>query len=259
MTNMEEKDITHDDLRLMNFYGEVVDINDPEKRGRAKVRVFGKFDTLDDSDIPWAEQSAGTTFGSGGGTGMLSVPRLGTVVRVYFDNGKIYAPIYQNVLEPAPDLLREISESYEGAHSLIYDGDEDLKVFYTRESGLKLELKGSIVNIASDNSITIEHAGTSAIIELRGGTCTITTDSEIEMTAGSRIKATAPEVWVDGRETKTGHVPAYSQVLGEPLFTFLAALSNAVDAKLYPSPGAMSSACQQARQLSLSDTCKVSK
>lgn len=248
-----------DDLMNMHLYGEIVDIQDPEKRGRARVKVFGKFDELADEDIPWSEPAMGFSFGNTGGSGALSVPRLGAIVNVYFDNGNLYTPFYYNVLETSPDLLAEISGSYEAAHSLIYDGQEDLKIFYTREKGLTLSLKDSRINIASDNSITIEHVGTSSIIELRGGVVTMTTDSEINMTAGSRIKATAPEIWVDGKETKTGHVPSYSQVLGEPLFAFLKTLAAAVDAKLYASPGAMASAVAQAESLSLSGTCKVSK
>lgn len=254
-----KKDMVVDELHKMDIYGVVVDIKDPEKRGRARVRVFGKFDDLDVEDIPWAEPGYGSSFGDKGGTGMLSIPKMDAVVKVHFDNGNIYQPRFTDIVEVSPDLIEAIKDSYEGAHSLIHDAQEDLQIFYTREKGLTLALKGSRVNIASDNAITIEHVDTSAIIELRGGTCTITTDSEIEMTAGSRIKASAPEVWLDGKETKDGHVPAYSQVLGEPLFAFLKTLSAAVDAKMYPSPGAMASACATAEQLSLSGSCKVSK
>ncbi len=256
---IKKRDMIKDDLMNMHLYGEVVDIKDPEKRGRARVKVFGKFDELDNEDIPWAEQAMGFSFGTAGGSGAISVPRLGAIVNTYFDNGNIYTPIFYNLLEKSKDVLDEISGSYEAAQSLIYDGDEGLKIFYTREKGLTLDLKKSRINIASDNAITIEHAETSSIIELRGGVCTVTTDSEINMTAGSRIKATAPEIWVDGKETKTGHVPSYSQVLGEPLFALLKVLASAVDAKLYPSPGAMATAVSQAEQLTLSGTCKVSK
>jgi len=256
---MKRKDMVTDDLMNMHMYGEIVDITDPEKKGRARVRVFGKFDELDVEDIPWAEQAIGFTFGSGGGSGALSVPRLGAVVSVFFDNGNVYAPFFFNIVETSPDLLAEIRGSYEGTHSLIYDGQEDLKIFYTREKGLTMSLKDSRINIASDNAITIEHVGTSSIIELRGGTVTITTDSEINQTAGSRIKDTAPEIWVNGKETKVGHLPSYSAVLAEPLFVFLKVLASAVDAKMFPSPGAMASACAQAESLATSSTVKVSK
>lgn len=253
------QELTKDDLRSMQFLGAVVDVDDPEKKGRCRVRVFGKFDDLADADLPWATQMSFPSFGSGGGTGSFSTPRKDAVVGVIFNNGNIYSPEYYSLQEVTPALLQEISNSYTNAHSIIYDEDEDLKVFYTQEKGVSIILKDSRVNIANDNSIVIEHKGTSAIIELRGNNITMTADSEINLTGGSRIKATAPEIWLDGKETKTGHIPAYKQVLGEPLFAFLKNLSAMVDAKMYPTPSAMSSACAIAEQLSLSDTCKVSK
>ena len=256
---MERKDLVKDDLAVMTFLGVVVDIEDPEKQGRARVRVFGKFDDLADTDLPWAQPWLGNTFGAGGGSGVISVPRKGAVVNVTFDNGNLYSPYFYNIHEASKDLLAEIKGSYEAAHSLIYDGDEQLKIFYTREKGLTMVLKDSRVNIASDNAITIEHRGTSAIIELRGNNITITSDSQIDLTAGSRVKVTAPEVWENGNETKLGHVPAYSAVLAEPLFAFLKTLSAAVDAKLYPTPSAMATACATAEALATSSTVKVSK
>jgi hypothetical protein len=257
---MKVRELKNDDLKSMVFMGEVVDIEDPIKQGRARVRVFGKFDDLADDEIPWANQQMGITFGTAGGSGAISIPRKGAVVNVMFDNGNLYSPYFYNIQEASPDLLEEIKNSYEGAHALIYDKDEKgLKVFYTREKGLNFILDESRVTIESDNAIVIEHKGTSAIIELRGNNITITADSEINATAGSRVKVTAPEVWIDGKETKTGHVASYSQVLGEPLFAFLKTLSAAVDAKLYPTPSAMASACALAEQLTLSQTCKISK
>ena len=248
-----------DDLREMNFLGVIVDIKDPKKVGRCRIRVFGKFDDIADGDLPWASPQMSLSFGMDGGSGRFSTPKVGAVVAVTFNNGNIYSPEYFSVQELATDLKNEISDSYTNAHSLVYDDDEKVRIYYTQKKGITLFLKESRVNIANDNSITIEHAGTSAIIELRGNNITITADSEINMTAGSRVKISAPEVWVDGKETKAGHVPAYSMVLAEPLFAFLKTLSATVDAKLYTTPGAMATACNAAEQLSVSSTCKVSK
>ena len=44
--------------------GEIVDINDPLKQGRARVRIFGFFEDLEIEDIPWAEQISGLSFSS---------------------------------------------------------------------------------------------------------------------------------------------------------------------------------------------------
>lgn len=256
-TQINRTDLYRDDLKNMQFLGVVVDSNDPEHDARCRIRVFGKFDDLGDSDLPWAKPLFGLSFGVDG-SGAVSVPKEGGVVCVRFNNGNLYTPEYFAIQEIAPDLKQEISGSYKNAHSVIYDKDEDLQVFYTQQKGVSIILKGSRINIAKDKAITIEHDGTTAIIELRGNNITVTCDSELNSTAGSRIKETSPEIWIDGKETKLGHVPAYSAVLAEPLFAYLKTLSAAVDAKLFPTPSAMASACAIAEQLATSKTVKVS-
>jgi hypothetical protein len=255
---MNRKELVDDDLSSMEFQGVVVDTNDPLKQGRAKVRVFGKFDDLSEDDIPWAQNRHPNVFGINGGAGAISIPKKGTVVDVTFNSGNLYEPEFVAITEPCKEMIEEIRNSYEDAHVLLFDGGEKLKMYYTKEKGVLIHLDDSYINIHTDNSITIEHKGTSSIIELRGSTITMTTDSEINMTAGSRIKASAPEVWLDGKETKLGHVPAYSVVRAEPLFAFLKVLSAAVDAKLFPTPGAMQTAVESAEKLATSGTVKVS-
>jgi hypothetical protein len=124
------------------YLGEIVDINDPLKEGRAKIRVFGLFDGLEDEDIPWASQVNYVSF-SGKGNGAISIPRVGTVVALEFDGQNYYRFYYYAEWETNPDLLEEISDSYEGAHSLIYDSESTpgpLKIFYTQKKGLNLIL-----------------------------------------------------------------------------------------------------------------------
>jgi hypothetical protein len=242
----------------MEFLGVVVDNDDPKKIGRCRIRVFGKFDDLDDADIPWATPRRGLSFGQDGGSGQFSTPKLKAVVHVKFNNGNIYSPEYYAIQELATDLKGVLANSYQNAHSLVYDSDEQFRMIYTQQDGLIIYNKESNITIANDNAITIEHKGTSAIIELRGNNITVTANSEINITAGTRIKASAPDVWIDGKNSEVGHTPSYSMVLAEPLFAFLTTLSAAVDAKMYPTPGAMASACATAEQLATSTTCKVS-
>jgi len=131
------------------YLGEIVDINDPLKEGRAKIRVFGLFDDLDVEDIPWANQINGISF-SGTGNGRLSIPRLGAVVAVKFDGQNYYRMVYYGEWVSSPDMLEEISESYEGAHSIIYDvGAEPgpLKIFYTKSKGMNFILGDAKVQL----------------------------------------------------------------------------------------------------------------
>ena len=123
--------------------GEIVDINDPLKQGRARIRVFGFFDDLEIDDIPWAEQISGLSFSSARGNGNISIPRVGATVNVQFDGSNYYKCFYEFEKESAPALLEEIADSYEGAQSIWYDVESQpgaLKLFYTRKKGVVLSL-----------------------------------------------------------------------------------------------------------------------
>jgi len=130
--------------------GEIVDVNDPLKQGRARIRVFGFFDDLEVDDIPWAEQISGLSFSSSRGNGNISIPRVGAVVNVQFDGPNYYKLFYEFEKETSPELLEEISDSYEGAQSLWYDVESQpgpLKLFYTKKKGMILSLGDAKVQL----------------------------------------------------------------------------------------------------------------
>jgi hypothetical protein len=247
------------DLGGGHYLGVVVDNKDPEFRGRAKIRVFGIFDDLADVDLPWSHQRFEMSYGLAGGSGRMSVPKLGSVVHVHFNNGNFYSPEYKAVQELSPDLVDEIRASYDGAHSLIYDGIERLKIYYTVQKGLVIDLKESKIIIRNDNSILITHADDSSSIELKGGKITKYADQEIENTAVTRIKHSSEEVWMDGKTTNLGHSPVFSAVCAEPLWDFLKKLATAVDAKLPASPSVNSTLASSFEQLSTSQTVRVTR
>ena len=256
--------VTRDKLVKKNlgsghYLGVVVDNKDPEFKGRAKIRIFGVFDDLDDQDLPWAHQRFEMSYGLGGGSGRMSVPKLGSVVHVQFNNGNFYSPEYKAVQELSPDLVDEIRASYDGAHSVIYDGIERLKMYYTVEKGFVIDLKESKIIIRNDNSILITHADDSSSIELKGGKITKYADQEIENTAVTRIKHSSEEVWMDGKTTNLGHSPVFSAICAEPLWDFLKKLAIAVDAKMPATPSVNSTLAESFEQLSTSQTVRVTR
>ena len=245
---------------ISHYLGVVVDNKDPEFKGRAKIRVFGVFDPdILDEDLPWAHQRFEQSYGLGGGSGRMSVPKLGSVVHVQFNNGNYYSPEYKAVQELAPDLIEEISASYDGAHSIIYDGIERLKMYYTVEKGLVIDLKESKIIIRNDNSILITHADDTSSIELKGGKITKYADQEIENTAITRIKHSSEEVWMDGKTTNLGHSPLFSAVCAEPLWDFLKKLAISIDSKLPATPGVNSTLASSFEQLATSQTVRVTR
>lgn len=124
------------------YLGQVVDINDPNKSGRARIRVFGLFDGLDHEDIPWASQISGVSFGRGG-AGTISIPKLGAIVVVQFDGQNYYKMNYYGEKDYAQDMLAEIADSYEGAQVIMYDTEAEpgpLTLFYTKKKGAVFSL-----------------------------------------------------------------------------------------------------------------------
>jgi hypothetical protein len=267
------KYLNQDDLVVQEFLGEVVDNNDPEFSGRCKVRVYGKFDgresfddsasafSIPDEDLPWAYPAGQTVFGGGSsyGAGSLSVPKIGSKVKIRFNGGNLYAPEYIALQDVNQGLIDEISASYQNATVLYYDEDEKAKVVYTQSKGLEIFHKDSHIVINPDSSITIEHKDTSSIIELVGSNINITANSTVNITANSKVQSQASECVVNGTSiTKLGPAPAYSAVLAEPLWTFLKIMASAVDAKLPSTPGTLSSQATSFEQLSTSKNVKLS-
>ena len=257
-------DINHreEDLIDKQFLGVVEDANDPRKEGRARIRVISLHDDLPVEDLPWAyPKQKSAFFGKDGRGGSLSVPKKGAIVAVRFDNGNPYSPEYYSLHEIAEDVREELGRNgeYLGSHAILFDGDEELKVWFTISKGLTLQLKGSSVNIGRDRAITIEHNESQSIIELRGGNISIHANSQVEITAGSKIEAASNIVWINGNSVQVGHNPVTGPaVLGDRLFTLLKLMASAIDAKLPPTPGVMTSLVETTQITALSQTVKVS-
>lgn len=152
-----EHDFYGDDNKNNTWLGEVIDIEDPLKSGRIKIKVFGKFDLLSKEDTPWAYPANISNAGSASGGSSFSVPKLGSIVSVKFDNGNIYHPEYYYHQKLSDEALAEIENSYPNAHIIIYDTvtEGSLKIFFTEEKGLMLDYKENQINIKPDNNIVI--------------------------------------------------------------------------------------------------------
>lgn len=193
---LNDKDFFSDDLRSTHWLGEVTVNEDPENRGRLKVKVFGKFDQLEDDNIPWAYPGNNFTAGSASGSGFFSVPKVGSIVNVYFDNGNIYHPVYTFHQKPSDELIEEIGDDHQNFHSLIYDSEIEgsLKIFYSAnsEKGLFINLKDTLINIKNDNEIIIKNPNGDIISLVNDGILNITTNSEVNInTPTANINADA--------------------------------------------------------------------
>jgi hypothetical protein len=251
------------DLFNSSYLGKIVSIDDPEKIGRCKIMVYGvygdenqKLSNISVEDIPYAYPLNSSIFGKNG-CGSFSTPKTNQIVRVIFD-GDQYHPRYWSVEDLDDDLLTLLKESYENFHALLVDSEEKLKIYYSKKSGLLMNLDDSLMNILPDNSILIDHKGSSSTIELRGNNMTIKTNGNIDMSSQNNITINSNFVHANGINTDIGANPIFSSMNGEIAMKLLLALGTAIDAKLPLSPGVNSGLVTNMEQLILSKTVKVS-
>lgn len=156
-----------DDLNGTIWIGEVINTADPLKLGRCKVRVFSKYDELDESVIPWSipynQLSTGTSI----------IPKKGNIVNVFFENGDDYVPFYFTSVRNSDELIAEYGNDYPKVWSLVYDkrmgedgegtpGEErTLEIFYTETQGLMIRKNQSFLQFKNeDESILIQNGKT---------------------------------------------------------------------------------------------------
>jgi len=256
---MKTPDFLIKNLRDNDWIAVVVNNSDPLFSGRCQIRPFRLLDEIDSKDLPWAVPVNSTIF-AGDGAGSLSVPKIGQIVRVQFNNGDIYAPEYTTIQNIDTQLIERIKDDYDGTHVMLYDPDEELTMIYQRNSGFQIYYRESFIQIAPDSMITIQHANQDSLIQLEGDKLRIVTKNEINISAAAKVEVVADEVKVAGNQTtKVGPGPYSHAVLAEVLFPLLSTMATALDAKMPATPGVNVGLVEQAKQAATSTNVLISK
>jgi hypothetical protein len=251
--------LTFKDLHDNDWLGVITNNIDPTFSGRCQIRVFRLMDNLAASDLPWAVPINSTVF-AGDGAGSISIPKIGSIVRIQFNNGDIYSPEYTTIQNIDTQLIQRIKDDYDGTHVLLYDPDEELLVIYQRSSGFQMFYRGSFIQISPDSMITIQHNNQDSLIQLEGDKLSIVTKNEVNVSASAKVSINADEVIASGNQaTKLGPGPYYHAVLAEVLFPLLQTMATALDAKQPATPGVNVGLVQQAKQAATSTNVLVSK
>ena len=210
-----------DDLRTTQWVGIVEDSNDDIFEGRCKIRVYGKMDDRVDPEdpesaykiptvsLPWSRPHQLMYGGSNTGSGKFEIPKLGSIVRITFDNGNFYQPVYHENIYPSDETKAEVEPSYQNSHVLIYDTafgltgtledgvseatnereGEHIKVFFTEEKGLMMDYTTTegptTVNVKPDNSVEIINANGDSIVMLNDGNITFTHSAQFTINSGA--------------------------------------------------------------------------
>ena len=248
----------NNDLHDNDWVGIVVNNQDPTFSGRAKVRVLGVMDGIIDDHLPWATPITGDVYGLDG-AGMMSVPKIGSWVRIQFNNGDLYAPEIRAIQNLDTDLIDKIKDDYDGAHVILHDPVENLSIIFLRTSGLMVFYRESFFQISPDSMITLQHADEDSIIQMEGDKINIASKNEVNITAAAKATVNADEVVISGSQrTKIGKGPYKHAILGEPMFSLLSTLASSLDAKLPPTPGLNVGLVTQAMQAATSVNVLIS-
>ena len=214
-------DFNADNLKTTQWVGIVEDNNDDIFEGRCKIRVYGKMDDRVDPEdpqsafkiptasLPWARPHQLMYGGSDSGSGKFEIPKLGSIVRLTFDNGNFYQPVYHENIYPSDQTKAEVENSYQNSHVLIYDTafgltgtledgvsevtnereGEHIKVFFTEEKGLMMDYTTTegptTVNVKPDNSVEIINANGDSIVMLNDGNITFTHSAVFTINSGN--------------------------------------------------------------------------
>jgi hypothetical protein len=187
--------------------------------------------------LPWARPHQLMYGGSNTGSGKFEIPKLGSIVRLTFDNGNFYQPIYHENIYPSDETKAEIEASYQNSHVLIYDtafgltgGEngtevtndregEHVKVFFTEEKGVMIDYTTTTgptsINIKPDNSVEILNANGDSIVMLNDGNITMTHSADVNINcANANINATG-ETHINSPRIKLGEAAAEAVIKGD--------------------------------------------
>lgn len=258
MAYTSDIDFIQHDLHDNDWVGIVVNTNDTTFSGRCQIRVFGLWDGISDEHLPWAVPINSTVF-AGNGAGSISVPKIGQIVRVQFNNGDQYAPEYTTIQNVDTELVQRIKDDYDGTHVLLYDPLEELTIIFQKQSGIQIFHKESFIQITPDTMITLQTPDGESIVQMDGDTTNITTTNEVNIAAASKVEVTADEVVVNGSQaTKIGPGPYMKAVLAEPMWSLMSTLATALDAKLPATPGVNVGLVEAAKQAATSTNVMIS-
>jgi len=213
--------------RMTMFTGRVEDNNDPDKLGRCRIRIFGVFDegNIQTSDLPWAKpdfQFMGSTVGS------FVVPPVDSLVRVYFDKGEVYSPMYTTKVLNVNHLPSDKDVDYPNV-MVFFETDEGDSFFINRSTfeSVYTHSSGLVLRIDKDGNISLSNTKTS------------TGNFSITMKGSVTLKSEEGDISIEAPKGKIllGGTEATQPVLNVPLSDFTGA-PQAVGRQLNGTPGA---------------------
>ena len=195
-------DDDEDENREYIYVGKIVNNLDPERLVRCQVRVAGTHDnTIPDSDLPWALPYFDFI---GSNVGGFIVPPIGTLVTVYFENGDIYLPRYEDKVVDENNLPTQRNINYpdnmvlwetdDGSYFTINRITKDIKLHHNTGAEIKMDNTGTVTIKAT--VINFPHVGNASVVpDITGGPfCALAIDPLTGMPHQGTILTNSPGV-----------------------------------------------------------------
>ena len=228
-----------------NYIGKVIYNKDPDYSGRCKVRVYGLMDEISDDLLPWFTPINSCIF-SGNGNGCISIPKVGTYVRVKFANGDIYSGEYSAIQNLDPGMINEIKDNYENTHVICYDSDKDFYMMFQPSKivdgnqdgkGFKIYYNDAIIQITPDGRIYAQTAEGESIVEMSGEDIKIIGGSSVSVSGATTVNVTGSTVNINGNSVNVGNEAGEPAVLGNKLAAVLKSMCVSIQQKYPVTPG----------------------
>ena len=236
-------------------HGTVVYNLDPNYSGRVKVRIHGINDNVPINQLPWVTYGGGTSANGGS----VSIPKVGTQVRIKFKNfNDVNSIEWTGTIKPNKKMCQELAEDYEGSHVLLFDDDSNVKLKFQPHIGLEVFYGGSYIHILPGGTIMIhyglENSGTDIQLSFTGidinASQNININSEsINLNANNITVNGKNVVSIKGTNTDAGNVA----VNGNELLTLLQSLAGLIDQKIPTSGGQAMAAVNGSKALILNE------
>lgn len=172
------KEITPQNLANVEFIADVINNNDPLKKGRVQLRIPGIFDEVSDKDLPWARSN--TTLGG------VNIPRVGKKVVAYLDQGVKENPVYGHEIVMADSIKgTPMEEDYPNTIG-FFDGTNYV---------LLNRIKNKITLHTPNTTVTLNSSGitgsTSGDVTISGKNVTVSASSNLKASAGGNAEISA--------------------------------------------------------------------
>lgn len=168
------------------YVGQIMDNNDPDKKGRCRVNVFGIFDSIDKDLLPWAVPDFSFV---GSSVGSFIVPPNGCMVRIRFDKGNVNYPIYSSKVIDFNNLPKNHGKNY-----------PNNMIFFETNKGTSFE-----IDREKDDILFTHKSGTKVKFSIDGDSGKVSIDvDEVEIKAtgkttfsGTRVEMKHSGIWSD--------------------------------------------------------------